>query len=259
MPPTDFVLADSSHAKRREHARPAGFTTRAVCGVLIRDLNAVVVHALSLGVHPESTLVLGTDAGVRRLIGLLESDTGVVRASPGTGSASDGLQLTSVIDILDAVAEVTRSVSRVVSDDEVSTVHLRLVGPDEVAIHVRRHGKALILVYAGTSNECLPDLLSICVAVNRRHWGVRGQRVRHSWRDRLIAQESKAMVVRNDSTSLFDTRDRDIRTLVGHCWRVDVLHTYPGPARVEVGEVARLARQRRAYGDGEEDRSITQP
>ena len=99
------------------------------------------------------------------------------------------------------------SKARVVSDYEISSVHVRGFGVNQIAVQIRGHGKSVRRVHAWPTKKCLPGLRAVCVAVKHRYRSVSWGRVGSRGRNGLIREKSKPIVVCNESTSFFTTGD----------------------------------------------------
>lgn len=242
------VLETSQVAVGAGHAAE-GLTTTAVGDVLVGDLGSDGAHALALGVEPDSTLILGTDAGVGSLIGGLESNTSVVATAPGGGGTLDDHTLASaVLDVVNGVTEVALSRAAVGSDDGVSGVATSLGRVNKVTVHVRSSHHALVAVNIGTTQPGLPLLRAGSIeTVQHGDRGVVRRGVGCARGHGLVGQQSKAVILSDETAGLLSTinGDNGARGLEGG--RVDGLDVDSSVGRVEVGQVGRLS----VGGDGE--------
>jgi hypothetical protein len=154
-------------------------------------------------------LILRAQRSKRGFIRSGKRNSGVVRAAPRARSARDSLQLAVGIDVLDAVAEVTLEISGVRGDDKVSSIHLGFSRPGQVAVHVRGHHEARVLVHTGTIDESLPSLFTGLIAVDSRYGRVVGWGVRDRGRNGFVAQQSEAVIVRDKAAGFFHAFDGD--------------------------------------------------
>ncbi|KAI7408339.1 hypothetical protein KC328_g68 [Hortaea werneckii] len=167
---------------------------RASPDVLVRYLDATGRHTLGLSVEPDSTLIFGADAGVGRLVCSFERNTSVVGASPRASCAVD----------------LALGISSVVSDNKISTVQLGFIGPDKIAVQVRRHCQPSIRMDIWPTKPGPPLLLSINITIDSWDGSATWRSVANTRIHSLVSKKCKPMIMSYKTSGFLHIWDRDI-------------------------------------------------
>ncbi|KAI6769532.1 hypothetical protein HG530_004161 [Fusarium avenaceum] len=178
--------------------------------MLVGYLYTVVAHALGLGVHPDSALILGAKRSKRRFIGSFEGNTSVVGAAPRRRCALYLLDFTGRGGI---VASLFRE--------------------DKIAVDIGRSKS--IAREARTAKKGSEGLLTIGVLVDN------GERVLGLSGYNLVGQKSETVIVCNKTAGFFTALESNWGTNSSESLGVNTLDVNACAAGVEVGQESSLA------------------